>query len=67
VASVADPSRSFISVFYTGAAAFLSNSSSFILTRAEFSPFQTHCYSETLAAPVIGPVTFRSAARTSDH
>jgi hypothetical protein len=29
--------------------------SSFILTRAEWTPFQTHCYSENLVAPGIEP------------
>jgi hypothetical protein len=42
-----------ISVFKTGAATFLSSSSSFILARAEWTPFQTHCYSENLVAPGI--------------
>jgi hypothetical protein len=36
VVSAADPLRSLISVFLTGAATFLSNSSSFVLTRAEW-------------------------------
>jgi hypothetical protein len=57
VIRAADPLRSLISVFYTGAATFLSSSSSFILTRAEWTPFQTHCYSENLVAPGIEPVT----------
>jgi hypothetical protein len=48
VVSAADPPRSLISVFSTGADTFLSISSSFILTRAEWTSFQTHCYSETL-------------------
>jgi hypothetical protein len=54
----ADHLWSLISVFYTGAATFLSSSSSFILTRAEWTPFQTHCYSENLVAPGIetGPL-----------
>jgi hypothetical protein len=30
----------------TGAANFLPSSSSFILTRAEWTPFQNHCYSD---------------------
>jgi hypothetical protein len=42
VVSAAVPPRSLISVFQTGAATFLSTSSSFILTRAECTPFQTH-------------------------
>jgi hypothetical protein len=57
VVSAADPLRLLISVFYTGAATFLSSGSSFILTRAEWTPFQTHCYSENLAAPEIEPGT----------
>jgi hypothetical protein len=55
VVSAADPPRSLISVFLTGAATFISSSSSFILTRAEWTPFQTHCYYENLAAPGIEP------------
>jgi hypothetical protein len=65
--SAADPLRSLISVFYTGAATFLSSSSSFILTGAEWTPFQTHCYSENLVAPEIEPGTSGSAGRKSDH
>jgi hypothetical protein len=59
--------RSLISVFYTGAANFLSSSSSFILTRAEWTLFQTNCNSENLAAPWIEPGTSASAARKSNH
>jgi hypothetical protein len=65
VVSAADPSRSLISVFYTGAATFLSSSSTFILT--EWTPFQTYCYSENLVAPGIEPTTSELAARNSDH
>jgi hypothetical protein len=57
VVSAADPIRSLISVFDTGAATFLSSSSSFILTRAEWTPFQIHRYSENLIAPGIEPGT----------
>jgi hypothetical protein len=46
---------------------FLSSSSSFILTRAGWTPFQTHCHSENLAAPEIETGTSGSAARKSDH
>jgi hypothetical protein len=53
VVSAADPLRSLISVFKTRAATFLSSSSSFTLTRDEWTPFQTHCYSENLVAPGI--------------
>jgi hypothetical protein len=48
VVSAADPRLSLISDFLTGAATFLSSSFSFILTRAEWTPFQTHGYSEKL-------------------
>jgi hypothetical protein len=67
VVSTADIPRPLISVFYTGAATFLSSSSSFILTRAEWTPFQTHCFSENLTAPGIGPGTSDFAARKSNH
>jgi hypothetical protein len=67
VVSAADPLRSFISVFYTGAATFLSSSSSFALTRAEWTPFQTHCCSENLTAPGIEPGTSTLADRNSDY
>jgi hypothetical protein len=67
VVSAADTPQSLISVFYTGAATFLSSSSSFILTRDEWTSFQTHCYSENLAASGIEPGTSGSAARKSDH
>jgi hypothetical protein len=65
--SAADPLRSLISVVYTGAATFLSSSSSFIPTRAEWTPFQTHCYSENVITPVIEPGTSGLAASNSDH
>jgi hypothetical protein len=66
VVSAVDPLGSLISVFY-GVATFLSSSSSFILTRAEWTPFQTHCYSENLVSPVIEPGTSGLAARNSDR
>jgi hypothetical protein len=65
--SVADPPLSLISVFWTGTATFLSSSSSFILTRAEWTSFQTHCYSENLVAPEMEPGTSGLTARNSDH
>jgi hypothetical protein len=65
--SAADPLWSLISVFVTRAANFLSSSSSFILTRAQWTPLQTHCYSENLVVLGIGPGTFGLAARNSDH
>jgi hypothetical protein len=67
VVSAADPVRLLISVFYTEAATFLSSSSSFNLTRAEWTPFQTHCYSENLVSSGIEPGTSGSAAKNSDH
>jgi hypothetical protein len=41
---------------------FLSSSSSFILRRAEWTPFQTHRYSENLVAPGIEPGTSGSVS-----
>jgi hypothetical protein len=67
VISTADPLRSLISVFLAGAGTFLSSASSFILKKAERIPFQTHCNSENLVAPVIEPGTSGVAARNSDH
>jgi hypothetical protein len=63
--SAADPLQSLISVFYTGTATFLSSSSSFMLKRDEWTPFQSHCYLENLAAPGIEPGTSGLAARNS--
>jgi hypothetical protein len=48
-------------------ATFLSSVSSCILTRAEWTPFQTQCYSENLVAPEIEHGTSGLAARNSDH
>jgi hypothetical protein len=59
VVSEADPLRSLISVFSTGAATFLSSSYSFIL-------IVPHCYSETLVAPGIELGTSGLIARSSD-
>jgi hypothetical protein len=67
VVSAADPLWSLMSVFYNGAATVLSSSSSLILTRAEWAPFQTHCCSENLVASAIEPGTSGLAARKSDH
>jgi hypothetical protein len=67
VVSVADPLRSLISVFLTGAATFLSSSCSFILTRAEWTTFQTDPYSENLVGPGLEPGTFGLATSNSDH
>jgi hypothetical protein len=46
---------------------FLDRSSSFILTKAEWTTFQTHCYSGNLAALGIEPGTSGLAARNSDN
>jgi hypothetical protein len=46
---------------------FLSSSSSFIFTRAEWTPFQTHFYSENLVASGIETGNSGSAARKSDQ
>jgi hypothetical protein len=53
--------------FSTDAATFLSSSSSFILTLAEWTPFQTHCCSENLVAQGIEPGTSGLAYRNSDY
>jgi hypothetical protein len=37
-----------------------------MLTRAEWTPIQTHCYSENLVVLGIEPGTSRSAARNYD-
>jgi hypothetical protein len=67
VVSAADPPQLLISVLQTGTANSLSSSSSFILTSAEWTPLQTHCYSENMAVPGIEPGTPESAPRKSDH
>jgi hypothetical protein len=46
---------------------FFSSSSSFNLTRTEWTPFQTHCYSENLVAPGIVPGTSGLVARNCDY
>jgi hypothetical protein len=46
---------------------FLSISSSFILTRAEGTPSETHFYSEYLVRPGIEPATSGLAVRKSDY
>jgi hypothetical protein len=55
VVSAADRRQASISVFLTAAVTFLSSSSSFMLTRAEWTMFQIHCYSENLVALGIEP------------
>jgi hypothetical protein len=45
----------------------ISSSSSFILTRTEWTQFQTHCYSENLVAPGTECGTSGLAARNSDQ
>jgi hypothetical protein len=53
--------------FLDGAVTFLSSNSTFILTRATWTPFHTHCYSENLVEPGIEPGTSGIAGRNSDH
>jgi hypothetical protein len=62
VVSAVDPPRSLISVLYTWAANILTSSASFILTSAEWTKFQTHCYSENMVAPAVEPRTSGLAA-----
>jgi hypothetical protein len=55
------------SVFLTGAATF---SFKYLLNyphEAEWTPFQTHYFTENLVAPKIEPGTSESVARNSDH
>jgi hypothetical protein len=46
---------------------FHSSSSSIVLTRLEWTPFQTPYFLENLVGPEIEPGTFGSVARNSDH
>jgi hypothetical protein len=62
VDSAADPPRSLVSVFSTGAATFLSSSASFILTRAEWTPTDLPLIRKSGSAGTSG-----LAARNSDH
>jgi hypothetical protein len=52
---------------WTGATTFLSSNSSFTLTRVEWTPFQTHCYSENLVAPGIEPEASALAVKNSEQ
>jgi hypothetical protein len=59
--------RSLVPVFLTGAATI---SSKWLLScpnEAEWTPFQTHCFSENLEAPGIELRTSGSVGRNSDH
>jgi hypothetical protein len=56
-----------VNVSFLDRSRYFSSSSSFILTRAECTPFQTHCYSGNLVAPGIELGTSGLAARNSDH
>jgi hypothetical protein len=61
VVSATDP-PAVNSVFLTGAVKLLNYPH-----EAEWTPFQTHYYSENLVAPGIEPGTSGSVARNSDH
>jgi hypothetical protein len=65
--SAADPLRSLISVSWTGVANFSFKCRLIYAHEAEWTPFQTHGYSENLIALEIETSTFGSAARNSDH
>jgi hypothetical protein len=54
------------SVFYTGAAISLKQFLSYP-HEAEWTPFQTHYFSEKLVTPEIEPRTSGSVTRISDH
>jgi hypothetical protein len=63
-----DGSRTVVNLsFLDRSRTFLSSRSSFILTRAVWTPFHTHCYSENLVTPGIQLGASRLAARNSDH
>jgi hypothetical protein len=66
VVSAAELSRSLISVFSTGAATFLSSSSSFVLTRLS-GPRSRFTATHNSGRAAIEPGTSVSAARNSDH
>jgi hypothetical protein len=67
VVSAADPPTVVNLSFLDRSRYFSFKYSSFILTRAEWTPFETHCYLENLTAPGIEHGTPKSAARKSDH
>jgi hypothetical protein len=46
---------------------FLPSSPSIVLMKAEWTPFQTHYFSENLVVPGIEPRTSGSVAMNSDH
>jgi hypothetical protein len=55
VVSAADPPRPFISVFYTGAATFLSSSSTFMLTRLNETRSKPAATQKNVVAPGMEP------------
>jgi hypothetical protein len=55
------------SVFWTGAATFSSKQLLNCTIEAEWTPFQTHYFSEKLVMLGIEPGTSGSVARNSDH
>jgi hypothetical protein len=67
VVRAADPLQSLISVFLTGAATFLSSSSSFIVTRLSGPCSRPTATLLLLVAPGIELEASGSAARNSDH
>jgi hypothetical protein len=66
VVSATNPHGPFISVFYTGVAISLKELLNYP-HEAEWTPFQTHYFSENLVASGIEPGTSGSVARNSDH
>jgi hypothetical protein len=64
--SVTDPTAVF-SVFYTEVATIFYKYLLSCTYEAEWTPFQTHYFSENVVAPVIEPDTSGSVARSSDH
>jgi hypothetical protein len=67
VVDAAEPARSLISVFWIRATTFSFKWLLIYAHKAEWTPFQTHCYSENLVTPGIEPGIPVYAARNSDH
>jgi hypothetical protein len=59
--------RSLVSVFYTETATFLFKYLLRYPHEAEWTSFQTHCFSESLVVPGMEPGTSESVARNSNH
>jgi hypothetical protein len=67
VVSATDPHGRILGFLDPEPLLFLPSSSSVVLTRLSWTPFQTHYFSENLVAQGIEPGTSGSVARNSDH